>query len=293
MPITLIHRQPKVEKVSPPDCALLLGIPLEEASFRAKYNRAIEGNFAQSVAVGDASHAWRAYSVLAVRFQQFVNEVEALGVQVHCTLTEQTLAECVRCRVVTIASQGRSAEFMPADIVDCAALDRELLSTEHTLEFAAHFDPSMLAQERLANHLNEILYAKMQPIGDGLGASTRKQLEFIRCRAELEAMYPTAFCGGAGIEFSDGFRELAAVAAIFPPGFDGVVDLTVCNSLVLGEMIRRRCPNALAIAMGDKTRPHLRFPLYLAVMRLLERHPDSYENAMTRLQDFFEREKKK
>lgn len=133
------------------------------------------------------------------------------------------------------------------------------------------------------------LEAKMRPVGDGIGAATRTQLEDIRCRAELETVYPGAFRGGAAVEYSDAFCSLAEVSANFPSTFDGIVDLTICNSLALGEMVRRRCPHALAIAMGDQTRPNLRLAFLLAVMKFLKRHPRNFDDAMTRMQDQFRR----
>lgn len=170
---------------------------------------------------------------------------------------------------------------MPSDIVNNDALERQLFGVGH--------GPLSGIEQRLANSMNTMLYARMQPIEDGFGASTRRQLEYIRSRAELETMYPGMFRGGAGIEFSDDFRVLSEVASIFPPGFDGIVDLTICNSLALGEKIRQRCTRALAIATGEPIQPILRLPLLLAIMQFLKRHPGSFDGAMKKMQDQFGR----
>jgi hypothetical protein len=282
MPITLIHKGTQKEKVSPADCALLVGIPLDRASFLDKYSRTYEGNFAQSVGDVGVELGWIGYSRLIGGIPALLDDIEALGVRVCRVLTPETLSTCIECKVLTIATQGKSAEFLPSDIVDCDALERKLFETT---------DGALPDRERrLTTRMNELLYERMRLVGSGIGVSTRRQLEYIRCRAELEANYPGTFRGGAGIEFSDGFRLLGEVVAFFPPDFDGIVDLTICNSLALAEMIRRRCSHALTIAMGEQTRPSLRLSLLLATMQFLKRHPGPFEGAMTRIQDQFGRE---
>lgn len=258
---------------------MLVGIPLDQSSFHLKYARPNEGNFAQSVGDADPDLAWEAYTTLLGGIPGVLDELVSLGVQVHSVLTSQSLAACMGCKVITIATQGKSAEFMPADVVEIDTLERALFGCIEN-----HIQPR---DRKIVDRLNKMLYSRMDPVGNGLGAATRTQLEYIRCRAEIEALYPGKLRGGAAIEFSDGFCSLAHVAAMFPSSFEGIVDLTICNSLALGEMIRRRCPNALAIATGDRTLPDLRLAFLLAVMKFLKRHPGNFDEAMTRMQDQF------
>jgi len=283
--ITLLHREKKQKTVSPRDCALLIGIPLDEEAFHVKYRRPKEGNFAQSVVDAEPEFAWSAYSFMANRFAESVDEVERMGVRVWRCLTKENLTSALSCEVVTIATQWRSAELLPADVAGLPAL-------KHELEMLDPGDGGELTDEEIADRLNFLLNKMMRPCGEGVGAATRRQLELLRCRTELQDRFQSKFSGGAGIEFSDGFHSLDEVAHVFPASFDCVVDLTVCNSLALAEMIRRRCNHALAIAMGDITRPHLRFPMYVAVMRLLERRPATYEAALTKLFDWMQRQSK-
>jgi hypothetical protein len=275
MPITMLHRERTYERVSPRDCALLVGVPLNRQSFIAKYNRSWEGNFAQSfLPNSDAERAWPHYADLVARMEESIRQVENAGVSVYRALTKELLSAAMRYRVVTIASQARSAMFMPADILDSGAISclaRGGVSDEE-------------AKKSASRDLNGLLSQMMKPVRDGLGRETRYQLELIRCRAEIEARHQGAFTGGAGIEFSSGFEKVTEVSEMFPPSFDGVVDLIVCNSLVLAEMIRVRCRHALSIAMGDITKPMLRFPMYVAIIQLLEKRPLAYDHAMRSIQ---------
>ena len=43
------------------------------------------------------------------------------------------------------------------------------------------------------------------------------------------------------MEFADGLAPIERVVSSIPEAFDGVLDLTVCNSTVLAEEVRRRC----------------------------------------------------
>jgi hypothetical protein len=107
MPITLIHRGGQKEKVSPADCALLVGIPLDRASFLDKYSRSYEGNFAQSVGDVGVELGWIGYSRLIGGIPALLDDIEALGVRVCRALTPETLSIATRSNANSSDRLGR------------------------------------------------------------------------------------------------------------------------------------------------------------------------------------------
>ena len=181
---------------------------------------------------------------------------------------------------------GEAHRFKPADIVDVDAVQKEF--DEVHLNWNDRRNSSVVIQS-IVDLLNLLLGAQASPLGKGLGAQTRYQSDLIRCRALITSRIPSAFRGGAGIEFSDGFHQIAEVVALFPSTFDGVVDLTICNSLSLAEAIHQRCKHSLVLATSDVTYPDFKMPFYLATIELLARHTFAYEDAVEALRQSLRR----
>lgn len=91
------------------------------------------------------------------------------------------------------------------------------------------------------------------------------------------------------MEFDDGFCGVQEIASAWPIDYDGVLDLTICNSTLLAELIRRRCPHGLVLANEELTYPEFRLPLYNAVVRLLCRRPQPYEDAVFEIRKYLTR----
>ena len=64
---------------------------------------------------------------------------------------------------------------------------------------------------------------------------------------------------GNRVEFSDGLHTITDVVAHLPVDFAGVLDLSVCNSVFLAEVVRRHCPKCRrVVANEDPTMPRFR-----------------------------------
>jgi hypothetical protein len=179
-------------------------------------------------------------------------------------------------KVVTIISHWRSAQFKPADITNAAQIVRAL-----QLDDGAQQPPS--EPDILATWLNAHFLSFSSDNNGSLGAAIRLQSALVEKREAITSRIPGAFCGGAAVEFSDGFKEIAAITDQVPTSFMGVFDLTICNSLLLAESLHQRCPHCLVIATSDVTFPDTRLPFYLATIRLLSRRPTSYEDTVETL----------
>lgn len=262
--------------ISPRECALLFGVPLTQESFRRKLKGPRDGNFAEGFRATRTDLSWMGYEALARRLSATAQEAEALGVRVFREMTLSDIAEACQYEAVTIISHWRCAQFKPADIVDPAQIAREF----HVADCC---QPISSESDCLAKWLNTHFLSFLPENGESLGAAIRLQSALIEKRASITSRIPGAFCGGAAVEFSCGFREITAITEQVPRSFMGVFDLTICNSLLLAESLHHRCPHCLVIATSDLTFPDFRLPFYLATIRLLSRRPVPYEDAVETL----------
>jgi hypothetical protein len=262
--------------ISPRECALLFGVPLTWESFRRKLDGPRDGNFAEGFRAKRAELSWMGYEPLARRLSETAQEAESLGVRVFREMSLSDIPQACQYEVVTIISHWRSAQFKPADIVNPA----EIL---HAFQLVDCAQPPPSDPDGLARWLNAH-FLSFLPDNDGsLGAAIRFQSALVEKRASITSGVPRAFRGGAGVEFSDGFKEISAITAHVPDSFVGVFDLTICNSLLLAESLHHRYPHCLVIATSDLTFPDTRLPFYLATIRLLSKRPAPYEDTFETL----------
>jgi hypothetical protein len=272
----MILSKTKKPSVSPRDCALLIGIPVDRANFIRKVEGPRDGNFTETFRASRTELSWIGYQPMAERLSNLAAEAESLGVRVFRSMTLEDLAAASRQGEVTIMSHSRSALFRAPDLVDIPRI-RLALSAAH--------DGMPIPEDaaELANFLNTRFFPVRDQADKNLGAPIRFQMELSEVRRKLADELPGAFRGGAGVEFSDGFQPFHAIASQFPPTFTGVIDLIVCNSLLPAELLRNRCPRSLVIATSDLTFPVTRLPFYMATIRLLARGPRPYDDAVEEL----------
>ena len=89
------------------------------------------------------------------------------------------------------------------------------------------------------------------------------------------------------IELADGLRSVDEFISEIPQDFIGVLDLTVCHSVVLGNAIKRERPE-ITIAMNrHAASARTRLVLYLAILRELKRKPQLFGDAVVNVRNIF------
>jgi hypothetical protein len=259
----------------------LIGIPLDREMFTRKLNGPRDGNFTETFRARSLELSWTGYLPFASILSKLADDAERLGVEVHRRMTLENLSLAAKRKQVTIISHSRSAHFLGADLVD----------TEEIKAAIAADGGQAIPDEQGA--LADLLNAKYMPrpdvAEDAIGARIQFQMQLVAARQTVTGRIPGAFRGGVGVEFAAGFESPEAVASCVPTDFPGVIDLIVCNSLLVAELIHDRSPRSLVIGTSDVTFPETRLPFYLATLRLLERHPQPYEDAVQELKTILRR----
>lgn len=87
----------------------------------------------------------------------------------------------------------------------------------------------------------------------------------------------------ADIEFSDGLVTTPELVQSIPIDFSGLLDLTVCNSVIPAAVIRENRPNCLVAANRRPAELRSRMYLYGLEISLLEKEPQPFVDVITKV----------
>jgi hypothetical protein len=285
------------------DCALLVGIPTTEADFGA----AVRGgaDFATRwiavAAGGDRARGWKRFLPYAALCRGVLNEASRLGVTVVERASLADLAAAIPAfAVVTLVAHSCGAAFDETDVADpraaTAALP-DIVCTAARWMRAVPPPPTGCDLGPLAAWLNELVEDGVpeSPAAPGAREITKAAarihaftLQWMRRRA-VEAAGRGAFRPGVGVEFHDGFHSLEAIEAVLPERLDGTLDLTVCESVHLGELLRARRPGGVIMSNAEPTTLDFRLALYRQTLALMTRRDIPYIDAALMLRRHLKR----
>jgi len=270
----------------PADCALVVTVPLERPEFMADIHAGTDflDQFRARQRTRLLEVLWSVYEASVATAAATIARAGRRGVTV---CKRSGLVDFARCLehypVVTLVAHWRSARFRAKEIEDPAAVHR-LLFPEHAGGSSGH-QPTA---EGMAQALNRRLEPDFHRTADAraddssqAAAETRRQYALWEARQDVQNRFGAAVRpGGPGVEFVDGGVDVDRVVAAVPPNFSGVLDLTVCNSTLLAEQVRRRCRFGLVIANAFPATLQTRMELYDAAMRLVQHEGVSYQDAV-------------
>jgi hypothetical protein len=262
--------------VTTSECALAIALPLSRDELHAElvserpsdYVREIRARFPATS--DDALSALYADKLGAAG--QVIVEAAARGVTVvpRAGLAD-VAALTARCEVVSVLAHTPSPGIDAGDIQDVpaflAALRAGRTPDQKRIRRFLRFggiavDPRGAPPDagRVAARLEALLWTRGPP-----GARRFGQLD----RTRVEDACPDTILPAPVIELADGLHPLARVRAAIAPGFQGVLDLSTCTSIVLAEALKRRRRDFLVVATDRPTRPALRLLRYRLYLREL------------------------
>ena len=265
----------------PRDCALLVSVPTTREEFFHDCNSGADfvETYTRQSRGTTPNDGWEAYQPYASLARHVIARAKKYGVTVFERATLDQLHRVLPAyAVTTLVAHWRSARFRPPDIVDCVKVSAYLAGLTT--------DPGNRSYERkqICSALNSILdegrtaILSNQPMSHG-GLSAQ-QFRWYEKRATIEATLPGSLRGGAAVEFCGGFRTISEITGGISPDYSGTLDLTVCQSVLLGELVKRRCQKALVLTTAETTSMDFRFALYHQVIEILARSPRPFEDAV-------------
>ncbi len=268
------------EKVYPRDCAFLLAIPTDRERFAMDLHDPakdfLQGHFRDSALSDEAK--WHAYEPTADDLNSLMQFLRRKKVRViaNATLADWRQTQEV-VKVIVLFAHWRSGLIH----------DREVRWGDfELLQMGQHPENGILGRLReiteqasgdhaaIVKRLNQILLeGQLGPhpwFGQGLNQrpASAEHRVFIN-RKLLEAALPAVFGRSTSVEFNDGLIDIETIAGFASARFTGVIDLSVCNSVLLGELIKDRAPHCLAVSTRLPARVDFRLVFYRALFDLL------------------------
>lgn len=292
------------QAITPRDCALLVALPLTESEFDADLNAGDKKDFVRQVIARSypglrSERLWReVYRDWASRISETNGEVAAHGVTViHPVRLSDLKAALSRFNVVTLLAHFRLPSLEPSDIYEprrfiekvvdgqhyvAEDLQRRLVEQDSDLLSISLREESGL-RERLAKALRSILAQDAHKQTDQ-AAVTLNDIPIVRHhRVLLEETFSDEIAPRSALELSDALHNVIAVRDSIPENFAGILDLSVCHSLMLSEVLKRKRHSFLVLSNPRETNLAFRLLRYSFIIRELARNPGSYIEVVHRI----------
>jgi hypothetical protein len=86
--------------------------------------------------------------------------------------------------------------------------------------------------------------------------------------------------GAGGIELSDDLHPVEKVAAALPTGYNRLLDLMICQSILLADAVKRRYPDCACLCNSKPVRPRRKLYLYGQTLLAIEPGKLAYADAV-------------
>ncbi len=306
----------------PQECAILIAPPLDVNSFEKDVEMAAasipardaRGDYAfrmvKALPEPDVRKAWdKDGQVVASLCRELISDARSVGVKVYEEASQERLIQVTneRISVVVLVAHWRGSRVCDTDI-----RLSELWNALTAIQTSS--DPF---EQRIFNHLQSIVsnteeIPRASEIADAISAIICMEAGYPpptpddddsfmdapprasaigRVRDRVDKLFPDFLVPGNCLEFRDGYHKASAVADMFPPNWSGVVELAVCHSLYLAEVIKsgrddRRiltnelakqpercipelCETFLRLSSGDQNYIKLRLEVFAAYSQAL------------------------
>lgn len=293
------------ELVSPQDCVLAFALPLQESDFYEALRDTSPKDFAKLrqrhfPALSNQA-LWRNdYSRFARRLTDLFERVTQLGVTVLTEFTRSQIPQLARFKVITLVTHWTGASFVDSDFLDINSLLSQFLfsdnamgkflrskgSQQQLLLLENHYKQQNSKETRLLlkNLLNSIIDCPEfgQQFCTDIGLTWPKDSLTYQAyynRILVENFFGPIIREGNQLELFDGFCRITDFVNQLPTTFNGVFDLTVCNSVILQDSLRSRCNQSLVIANRKSTDAIIRLLFYSKLIEILHNKPQKFAEA--------------
>jgi hypothetical protein len=290
----------------PHECALALAIPLNRNDFLLGLDLSANKDFIKSLARRNAALTedalWETvYAHTVTTVTSVAQAASAKGVTVVTNATLSDVRDLFRqFRVVTLVAHWRSARFYPADFLDPNQLIKALVQPPTSLiekfvnilpqnwistiqKLEADNDITQTLAKTLANEFNVFLESvKLHPelVPNQTYQTTTYDVDYQKYlnRIAIDGIFRDFILPGNRIEFFDELHPIEDFVTAIPQNYDGLIDFTVCNSVLIGDAIKRqrRC---IVIVNKELATLELRMVIYKGIIELLSRLDIDYMNA--------------
>jgi hypothetical protein len=95
----------------------------------------------------------------------------------------------------------------------------------------------------------------------------------------LEKIFSSALARGCLVELYDGLYSIQDVVAMIPPSFTGMIDLSICHSIIVQDEVKRVEPRRYVFATELPLSLDFKIIFYKGLMQQLSLVPMDYVSA--------------
>ena len=310
---------------NPRHCALAIAIPLSREEFLADLTQPEEKDFVHHFRKGcgleraDPEFCWQVYEANEALFVKAVcTEATRFGVTVAYEVRLADFANLLlQFPVVSLVAHSRFVPVQPTDILYASKIIKTLKAPGNDVHVAMRqaflqCDPQLL-DSRISTHIEHVdLQTRVaHVIGTVVAEAEKLDSDNKSCqeldveggpvammrnrltRLEFEQAFPGCVVPARVIEFRDSIHTVPELIASIPPAFTGLLDLTVCNSVMPAAFIRSKRTDCIVAANRGPTELKTRMYFYGLQIRLIAQEPKSFIEAIKEVQLLYQTKDRK
>ncbi|MEM9273283.1 MAG: hypothetical protein AAGA80_10030 [Cyanobacteria bacterium P01_F01_bin.143] len=299
-----------VTPTSPEDCGLAIAIPLTEEEVRQDYEENMKHDYVrqQIKKFKNPQNIWEEIiKPISKVCSELVPVAEDLGIDVRTSATLKDLKDLFETRsVVTIVAHWRGSIIRPDDLlVPSSIFVNKILEESNPIASALRSSinnsdlisiqsnsASGESVEKLVKLLNKVIKLPSPLIDFSTDPMLKNQLLNVVLddvslaamnRDVLDRWASEELRPGNRLELRDGLHSYHEVASIIPGKSKGIIDFALCNSIVLGNLLRKINPNWRVIMNSREVDPIPRLLLLKLLYEQLLREEYNYAKLLSKI----------
>jgi hypothetical protein len=285
------------EKVCPSDCVLAIAVPMTRSAFLEAADSTDRDLVRQLVKDSGSTPAkiWTDLyePKLVVLARRVAERVRSLGATVLESVTLADFSKLTQSfKVTALFTHFRMAPLEPPDVLDPAACLKVITEgrtivarklKERVPQSLLSSDPNSVEAEEVFTLLQGVLATTVNEYGRFAGAATAPIQSPGVSRVGMELCLQPHLRQAPCVELFDGLRTFDQFCEAVPTNYAGVLDLSMCNSVMVAEELKRKRKRALFVENVYLATPEFRLARFALVIRQLANQPARYTDALVRV----------
>lgn len=278
----------------PSDCVLAIGFSTDPLQLMAELS-APHKDFVKNIKRNDRTNDQELYEKLinfTNLYKSNIATIKALGGRVIENFTAADARQLSPCHSLTLLAHFKPPTVLSEDILDSSIIIKAIdyqrdifgilpnYSTDSSRELALHErlnillkDPGFYTRANLATFITEHEEMELQVI----------YIKYLN-RLALEQLFPTALGKGCLVELYDGLYSIQQIVEMIPLTFTGPIDLTICNSIIVQDEVRRVKPRRNAFGSEHPVNLNFKIIFLKGLMQKIALERKDYTTAYFELQ---------
>lgn len=275
--------------IKPKDCVLALGFSTNPDQLMSELSACYK-DFAKSIKRGAKLNEQALYKKMAeftALYQSNIHIIRNLGVTVLENCTAVDLRQLPQCKILTLMSHFKPPTILSEDILNADDIEQNIRNRPALFgKFFTGIDSGNNA-DNLRKVLNDIILDAhfFKKAGLSTFITEHEELKlpeiYIRYlnRIALEKVFPSAIAKGCLVELYDGLFSIKDIISVIPAYFTGIIDLSICHSIIVQDEVKRVEPRRYAFATEEPLRLDFKIIFYKGLMQQLSSVPNDYVSA--------------